>query len=156
MWASSLPIGAVLSLAAFAAADSMYVQEMCFTAACSYVGEFITDHGRWFTYGMRDGCHGGQGVPGLETICIDYRQARAHFKFSHQSNKRCMRGDWTRDDCGINACGTWWFHETPCTWREALENGEDGNGNRTEEVNTISALPEPSPESTAQAVPFMA
>ncbi|KAH8168707.1 major facilitator superfamily protein [Sarocladium implicatum] len=122
------------------------IVEMCFTAACSYVGEFITDHGRWFTYGMRDGCHGGQGVPGLETICIDYRQARAHFKFSHQSNKRCMRGDWTRDDCGVNACGTWWFHETPCTWREALEIDEDGISNQTEEFESVSALPEPTPE----------
>lgn len=147
MWASTLSLGTVLSFAAVTAADSMYVQQECFTAACSHVGEFITDYGRWFIYNMRDGCHGGQGVPGLEVICIDYTQARAHFKFSHQGNKRCMRGDWTKDDaCGINACGTWWFHETPCTWREALEIDEGGNANRTEEVESVSALPEPTPE----------
>lgn len=118
---SLVPIA--LGLAATALADRMIVSQYCYLT-CRYPAEFITSVGR-YDVDAADGCR-GTPVPGMTEFCVDWRNSRGHFKFSHQANKRCMRvtsDDWY--DCGIASCYTIYFDEVPCTWSTREAEGID-------------------------------
>ncbi|KAH6693867.1 hypothetical protein F5X68DRAFT_187635 [Plectosphaerella plurivora] len=122
---------ATLGLATSAMADYMVVYQYCYFT-CTYMGDFVTDFGRYY-FDMSDGCRGSTAVPGMTELCIDYRNDRAHFKFSHQGNKRCMRitGD-NSEDCGIASCRNIYFSEVSCNWRLPADEVEEWDGQEGE------------------------
>lgn len=114
----------ILGLAATTLADRLIVSQYCYLG-CTYPATFITDYGR-YDVSAAEGCR-GTPVPGMTEFCIDWRNARGHFRYSHQGNKRCLkevRSD--MESCGIASCSTIYFDEVPCTWREAgVDEGVD-------------------------------
>lgn len=88
------------------------------------VGRFRTDYGE-YTIDAADGCR-STPVPGMVEFCIDWGRNRGHFRFSHQSFKRCLRKSSSAGyDYGCPGAGgtparcrydRW--DEVGCTWRE--------------------------------------
>lgn len=138
---------AAIGLAATVVADTMIVREVCYFSGCGYSATFQTTAGLYIIPGS-DGCHRNPGPPGMTELCIDHPRQRAHFKFNHQSFKRCLRATsnkWV--ECGTNSCWETIFDEVSCTWREApgLEGEEEG------ELATASATIEGRPTSDTPA-----
>jgi hypothetical protein len=59
----------------------------CIGGGCETV--FHTDFGA-YNVDASDGCQ-STSVPGMVEFCIDWANARGHFRFSHQPFKRCLR-----------------------------------------------------------------
>jgi hypothetical protein len=124
-------------------ADRMTVSSQCFHR-CSWRTLWINDNGK--TYEMArlggPGCVGTTAVPGMTELCIDKAKGRAHFKFSHQSNKRCMvrTGGEYDSDCGLVSCENEFYVETACTWREPMDPNEP--------MESVSATKVETPAST--------
>jgi len=81
---------------------------------------FHTTYGTYELASIYDGCH-GTSVPGMTELCIDWNNNRAHFKFSHQTSKRCLRKNaaGTRFDdnsCPYAECWRDVWDEVTCTW----------------------------------------
>jgi len=109
---------AAVSLAATAAADSMFVDHVCLLTECSAKGYFTTSFGT-FEVNTKDGCR-TSGVPYMNEFCIDEKRGRMHFRFNQQ-NKRCMKvtsSDWElcNPDFVWSSCSTDYYTEVPCTW----------------------------------------
>ncbi|OBS22853.1 hypothetical protein FPOA_09176 [Fusarium poae] len=100
-------------------ADRLEVRTNCLFGGCdSKEGTFFTDFAS-YSVDASAGCR-GTGVPGMTEFCMDWPNKRAHFKFSHQSNKRCLRMD---TDEKISCSGGWdcfrsTWKEVGCNWRE--------------------------------------
>ncbi|KAK4121065.1 hypothetical protein N657DRAFT_134892 [Parathielavia appendiculata] len=66
----------------------------------------------------------GTGVPGMVEFCVDWGNRRGHFRFSHQSFKRCMCMASEQNMnlpliCPTNgSCIVSDWEEIPCSWRE--------------------------------------
>jgi hypothetical protein len=80
---------------------------------------FHTDFGS-YKVTPHSGCH-STGVPGMTEFCIDWDNSRAHFKFSHQNFKRCLRKNpagerFTNDSCPGGECWRDTWPEVQCTW----------------------------------------
>ncbi|KAK4031803.1 hypothetical protein C8A01DRAFT_21038 [Parachaetomium inaequale] len=108
-----------LALTTSASADSMMVDIYCFTLACTYSVYFTTDFGT-YSFSGSDGCR-STPVPGMTEFCIDEANDRAHFRFSHQSDKRCMRvydSEWQTcsDDFQFATCAKEYYQEVQCDW----------------------------------------
>jgi hypothetical protein len=145
MRAPLIYLSAALSLIGFSNADRLEIYEYCYLS-CTYSATFYTDYDHYNLGNLGSGCQGSGPVPGMKEICVDLLKKRAHFKFSHQSSKRCMKlVAYDYQDCSPATCGAYKFDEVDCTWREIPE--LDG-----EVVDSVSALPEP----TAEAVRFKA
>lgn len=109
----------LMAMASTVVADRLEVFTSCIFGGCdSRDGTFITD---FASYGVdaSAGCR-GTSVPGMTEFCMDWPNKRAHFRFSHQSNKRCLRMD---TDVKVGCSGgydcfrsTW--KEVGCNWRE--------------------------------------
>jgi hypothetical protein len=105
-------------------ADGMRVVTVCteFGYCNSRRGTFQTDYG-FYPVDANDGCR-GTSVPGMVEFCVDWARQRGHFRFDHQSFKRCMRkaSESNMSDPLIcptnNSCVESWWEETPCNWRE--------------------------------------
>lgn len=123
-------IASLATLAAVAAADTLFVTEICLIG-CTATGTFVTDYGR-YTVNANEGCR-STSVPGMTDFCIDWGNQRGHFKFSHQNYKRCLVVTKTEYvECGANTCWESIFSERPCTWRE-------GDVEEIEGAATVSA-----------------
>ncbi|KAH7188053.1 uncharacterized protein B0J16DRAFT_370073 [Fusarium flagelliforme] len=106
-------------LATTCAADSMTVNTRCTATNCNKKdARFFTDAGSYAVSG-EDGCR-GTGVPGMTDFCIDWSRGRGHFKYSHQSSKRCMlmRSEVVYG-CDWHQCRRSEWAEVPCNWRLA-------------------------------------
>lgn len=139
---------ATLGLAATVAADSLTVRQVCYFSGCGGQGTFQTTAGLYIVPGS-DGCHRNPGPPGMTELCIDFGRERGHFKFNHQSFKRCLRlVRFEPYDCGVNTCWINYFDETPCTWREAAPSlGEKAEDLASVSVTEITAAtPSADPE----------
>jgi hypothetical protein len=117
-------VGLLLAaLAGKSAADNLAAYTVCYDLfGCPQNdGAFITDFGA-YRVDAGDGCH-ATDVPGMVEFCVDWGQARAHFRFSHQSDKRCLRVtavlDLDNDWCPTNSfCKYILFEEVGCNWRQ--------------------------------------
>jgi len=114
-------LATALTLATKVAGDSMVVWTYCFTLACSYPAQWNSAYGS-FNLEAHDGCQGPNGVPGLQSLCIDWQKERLHFYFPNQP-KRCMKvvnSDW--ETCGADRFENWTtcsidtWDEVACTW----------------------------------------
>lgn len=111
-----------------------------------YTGVFYTDHGE---YGIdpSPGCRGTK-VPGMVEFCVDYGQRRVHFRFSHQSDKRCMRMTEIEDispapkpgDNVLTGYIRMLFEEASCNWRRRDLSSDGSGSNATESVASESAV----------------
>lgn len=127
-----------VGIASTAAADKLIVSQVCtLGVACTNIARFYTDFGDWSVNG-NDGCH-GTPVPGMVDFCIDWSKLRGHFRFSHQSFKRCLGvSDPEFDTCGkFNNCNVFIFDEVPCTWRLPADDSYPEPGD--EKIPTLSA-----------------
>jgi hypothetical protein len=111
-----LPTLAVLvSLAALAAADYMDVTTTCPTPfACASTGLWHTDFSSYYGIDANEGCRDPPGVPGLNSLCMDWENQRAHFFFDGQG-KRCLKKG-PDYDCMNGNCRSRWS-EVACSWR---------------------------------------
>ncbi len=84
-------LAALASFATIAAADSFEVGTVCGYGSCDSWGWWNTCCGRYWVDDANDGCHYGTyiGVPGMNTLCMDWNNRRAHFYFDGQG-KRCI------------------------------------------------------------------
>jgi hypothetical protein len=81
---------------------------------------FVTANGR-YDVNANNGCR-GTSVPGMSEFCVDTKNNRAHFKFSFQTVKHCLRKvSNTTPECNGSGPGqvcsyseNW--QPTPCTW----------------------------------------
>ncbi|KAM5350622.1 hypothetical protein ACJ41O_007127 [Fusarium nematophilum] len=125
----------VAALASTCTADSMTVYSKCGPTSCIHrEALFFTSVGT-YSVNASDGCRKTK-VPGMTDFCVDWKRNRAHFKFSHQSSKRCliMR---SKDPYGCSSydhCYKAEWKEVSCNWRLAAPE-ED------EPVATVSADP---------------
>lgn len=109
----------VAGLAATCAADAMAVIERCpHGQGCDRSrAVFYTDYGGYNV--DANGC-GSSTVPGMVEFCIDGYLLRGHFRYSHDSRKRCLRqGAGIRLDYWNKADVKWalmTWDEVPCTW----------------------------------------
>jgi hypothetical protein len=93
---------------------------MCGASSTPY-SHFHTDFGSYYFRAVsRSGCHSSP-VPGMTEFCIDWKNSRAHFRFSHQNYPRCLRknaaGDrFTGDSCPDPECWHDYWNEVPCDW----------------------------------------
>jgi hypothetical protein len=115
-----LPTLAVLAqLVSLSAADFLIVNVVCTTSSCSYLdGKWTTDYGTNYVNGA-DGCQDPPYIPGMNTLCLDWKQARGHFFFDNQS-KRCLHLDGYSQPsfCPPNqTCYQYYWNEVACTWR---------------------------------------
>ncbi|KAK3900605.1 hypothetical protein C8A05DRAFT_45582 [Staphylotrichum tortipilum] len=116
---------AVAALAATCAADAMMTFSECNVvsgASC------FRDVAIWYTaYGgfpvdPHDGCRGQSN--GMVDFCMDWTNYRGHFRFSHESFKRCFERKGGRlAPCyrGLPEeylCYLDYFEEVGCTWRQ--------------------------------------
>ncbi|KAL0935595.1 uncharacterized protein CTRU02_210186 [Colletotrichum truncatum] len=127
-----------LGLVSTAAADRLVVTRTCYGGAlCRNFGAFVTDFGV-YSVNADDGCH-GTSVPGMVEFCVDWSRVRGHFRFSHQSHKRCMGvSQPDMDTCAkLISCDTWTFEEVPCTWRLPADDEYPNPGD--EAIATLSA-----------------
>jgi hypothetical protein len=82
---------------------------------------FHTDFGSYYIPKLSDdGCR-STSVPGMTEFCMDWAKSRAHFRFSHQNYRRCLRkkpaGDYFADDsCPVMECWHDYWDEVPCDW----------------------------------------
>jgi hypothetical protein len=139
------------ALASTCAADSMAVYSRCtFDQVWSCSSDkaiFYTDFGA-YNIDANGGCR-GTGVPSMVDFCVDWSQSRAHFRYSHQSFKRCLvqTGTLVPNFCTDGArCSLIVFEEGGCTWRQAP------NLNDTEPEVTESATTVPIPATTLATV----
>jgi hypothetical protein len=111
-------VTAALAFATAASADRMIVHQYCLTLICNNPATFITAYGE-YNVDASDGCR-DPDVPGMWSLCVDERNARAHFYFDNQP-KRCMvetGNDWQTcsDDFQWATCSIIYYDEVPCTW----------------------------------------
>ncbi|KAK4104366.1 hypothetical protein N658DRAFT_251601 [Parathielavia hyrcaniae] len=122
-------IAALLALSATCClADWMRVITVCpsegWGPCDSSRGTFFTCCGQYHV-NADEGCR-GTSVPGMVEFCVDWGNQRGHFRFSHQSFKRCMRKASEQNMtenlplwCPTNtACIISDWEEIPCSWRE--------------------------------------
>lgn len=109
----------VAALAATCAADSLAVWETCLSFGSSTCtrdqGAFFTSNGG-YSVNPSGGCT-GTGVPGMVEFCMDWPNNRGHFRFSHQSFKRCLGVQSRLQTNMCNGCSLVTWTEIPCTWR---------------------------------------
>ncbi|KAL2074271.1 hypothetical protein VTL71DRAFT_8049 [Oculimacula yallundae] len=127
--AVSALLGLGLSLSTTVLADRMIIWQYCYFS-CTYPAIFYTSAGS-YDIDASDGCR-GTSVPGMTEFCVDHRNSRGHFKFSHQNYKRCMiETSNETSDCGIAFCINSYWDEVPCTWGTGrmgeIEGGEVEN-----------------------------
>ena len=110
-------------------ADSMAVYSGCgfnYGGGCdSSQAVFYTDYGG-FRIDANDGCR-ATGVPGMVDFCVDWKASRAHFRFSHQSFKRCLGVTGILRNVGCsdwNDCTLITWKEIACSWRETPKEPE--------------------------------
>ncbi|RGP64498.1 hypothetical protein FLONG3_9557 [Fusarium longipes] len=109
----------LMAMATTTIADRLEVRTNCLFGGCdSSEGRFITDYAA-YDVNANAGCR-GTSVPGMTEFCMDWPNRRAHFRFSHQANKRCLIID---TDVKISCSGGWdcyrsTWKEVGCTWRE--------------------------------------
>ncbi len=81
----------------------------------TYLG-FTTAHGT-YSVNANDGCR-STPVPDMIEFCVDWKNARAHFKFKGWNTKSCLK-ETSNDigDCGTaTTCGNSYFTPVACTW----------------------------------------
>lgn len=138
--------------------DQLITVEGCdvdlFRVCGLYYSTFVTDFGR-YNVDAHNGCR-GTSVPGMTEFCVDWPRSRGHFKFSHQSFKRCLVRESTVRFTGDGYWGiecwraTW--NERPCTWREIPSNGTTPtNGTVWEEGVNYSTAGAQAPDETKAA-----
>jgi hypothetical protein len=118
--ASAIPL---LALAAAGAADKVTILTKCAPLPgfpCLSHGLWTTDYGGNFFMDAGEGCRNPSGwVPGMNTICWDWGNARGHFYFDGQG-KRCIKefAAVGTGGCGRQGegCTAQRFNEVPCTW----------------------------------------
>ncbi|KAH7311287.1 hypothetical protein B0I35DRAFT_411512 [Stachybotrys elegans] len=87
----------VALLAGTAYADRLETRSYCNNiGVCNTSGWFYTDFGR-YEVNANEGCR-RTSVPGMTDFCMDWGKKRGHFKFSHQSSKRCLVMTWENGD----------------------------------------------------------
>jgi hypothetical protein len=110
----------LMAMATTVIADRLEVRTDCIFGGCnSSQGTFFTDFAS-YSVDASAGCR-GTSVPGMTEFCMDWPNKRGHFRFSHQSYKRCLRMD---TDVAIGCSGGWNCHystwkEVGCNWRQA-------------------------------------
>ncbi|KAK5663809.1 hypothetical protein OQA88_12 [Cercophora sp. LCS_1] len=113
----------LIALATLVSAAYMDVFTVCLgaLAACNSQGTFVMAYGS-YAVNANTGCR-STSVPGMVEFCVDWNQNpdRAHFRFSHQSFKRCMTKSWDNVvSCPAGTSGTCYsarFDEVGCCWR---------------------------------------
>ena len=145
-----------LSLMPTAMADRWGVKKRCFLTGCTGLGDWKTDYESYEVL-WKDGCQTRPGVPYMEWLCVDWKNARLSFKFEGQG-QRCMRETVSEtESCGLLTCSWLLYEERPCAWRMAAPEGIAGNYTAAEGTNgnsTESAAAETTP--TVQARAFIA
>ncbi|CAH0057845.1 unnamed protein product [Clonostachys solani] len=115
-------MGLLAGLATTATADSMTVFTKCSLTDCNS-GEayFYTKYGT-YKVNANKGCRKTK-VPGMTEFCVDWGKNRGHFRFNHQSNKRCllMRSK-SFYACDYPRCHKTEWKESGCSWREMPSN----------------------------------
>ncbi|KAL6412987.1 hypothetical protein AUP68_02481 [Ilyonectria robusta] len=119
-------LATLAALASGAVADRMEVFTECaaFGQCNSGNAFFYTDFGT-YKVNANTGCR-GTGVPGMVEFCVDWDRRRAHFRFDHQSNKRCLvQRSETAYGCNAQACWKTTWEEVGCSWRQAQGDAEE-------------------------------
>lgn len=118
-------LATLAALASGAVADRMEVFTECaaFGQCSSANAFFYTDYGT-YRVDANTGCR-GTSVPGMIEFCVDWDNRRAHFVYNGQ-NKRCLiQRSETVYGCAAQQCWKTTWEEVGCSWRKALEEGED-------------------------------
>ena len=112
------------TLAFIALAPPAAVADELTTVSWYWWWNWFHPYGLWTTgYGTypvnpEEGCRDPADVPGLNSVCFDWGNKRAHFYFDNQ-NKRCL-SQWHWADIGPcvdnNYCSIQRWVEVPCTW----------------------------------------
>jgi len=116
-------LAVLASLAASATADSMRVDTWCTLTQCnSGTARWDSAYGSYWL-DANEGCRDPPNVPGMNSICMDWGNKRAHFFFDNQP-KRCLRMtedyEWNAfADCnrGLGpSCRRSIWSEVACNW----------------------------------------
>lgn len=135
--AVALASTASLSLMPTVAADWWGVDKRCLVTGCTGRGDWHTSYGATSIL-WKDGCQTRPGVPYMEWLCVDWKQARLSFKFEGQG-QRCMLETYSEtENCGLLTCSWLRYDERPCTWRLAVP--ESAVGNATAAAETTPAV----------------
>ncbi|KAK1995286.1 hypothetical protein LX36DRAFT_582779 [Colletotrichum falcatum] len=106
----------IAGLATISTANTMTVFTECgpFNMCDSKNAIFYTDTGI-YSVNANKGCRGTR-VPGMTEFCVDWDKFRGHFKYSHQTKKRCllMRSR-TTHACPAYRCDKSDWEEVGCT-----------------------------------------
>ncbi|KAK4155838.1 hypothetical protein C8A00DRAFT_31281 [Chaetomidium leptoderma] len=85
-------------------------------AATASADKFKTANGV-YDVDASNGCR-GTSVPGMIEFCVDWPNARAHFKFAGWTGKSCLKEtshSW--ETCGdYSDCANSYFTPVKCTW----------------------------------------
>ncbi|WYZ42140.1 hypothetical protein EsH8_V_001035 [Colletotrichum jinshuiense] len=139
------------ALATTCAADSLWVSTECYEGSCKNYATFYTSYG---SYGINadSGCRGATAVPGMTEFCMDWDRSRAHFKFSHQSYKRCLVMQSKTTIHPVPSFTSAWV-EVGCTWRLPAPEVDDtvtANGTAQATVSVVAADPLPAASDAPQ------
>ncbi len=110
-------LAALASFATITAADSFELTTWCGNGYCDSYGWWTTCCGRYWVDNANDGCHYGSsyiGVPGMNTICMDWNNRRAHFYFDGQA-KRCIAQNSELPNSALGGVRALWL-EVLCNW----------------------------------------
>ncbi|KAK6211147.1 hypothetical protein QIS74_10411 [Colletotrichum tabaci] len=134
----------IAALATTSVADLLWAVVECdWNGNCNRVhSTFYTSYGS-YSVDASDGCR-GTSVPGMTEFCLDWSRSRGHFKYSHQSFKRClvMTSITTLNPPG-SSTSSW--EERACTWRLPApeEASNPANGTAETTVSVVAENPVP-------------